>query len=245
MDLLALFLLNRFALYKPFDYLKVRKGFIMEYHLRNLDRKGYIASIALIDDPKTLRFADQSLAWWDRHFSWKAQGCTVLCDDKGNHLSYLFSKIDRYGEYITLYNLFTPALQRRKGYAKHLLSLIMADALKRHARRITFSSVSESLNFYSALGFIYWGINDIGDYYCNLPLPNEGLEGMESMIQERSTESLLGKNIEKIYAKVHGNESNLTLNQTIKYGKDIEKLGKQYLSDELQEIHTAQEESNL
>lgn len=43
------------------------------YHLESLDRNGYIASTALIQDSETLRFADQSLACWDRHFSWNAQ----------------------------------------------------------------------------------------------------------------------------------------------------------------------------
>jgi len=206
------------------------------FHLINLDRKAYIASIASIKDPKTIRFADQSLAWWDRHFSWKAQGCMVLCNEYNEHLCYLFSKIDRYSEYLTIYNLFTPLAQRHRGYARELLSLIITDALKHHVRRITFSSVSESLNFYSLLGFTYWGINDIGDYYCNLPLPKEGLEGIGNMVQENSTEALIGDNIEKIYSKVHGNESHLSPERMILHNQDIDKLGESYLYDELQEI---------
>lgn len=203
------------------------------YHLESLDRNDYIASTALIQDSETLRFADQSLAWWDRHFSWKAQGCSVLCDEENNHLCYLFSKIDRYGEYLILYNLFTPLNEQRKGYATQILHLIMEEAAGRHVRRITFSSVSDSLDFYHLLGFIYWGINDIGDYYCNLPLPKEGLEGMLAMTKNNDHKMMIGQNLAKIYSKVHGNESQLTPKQHLAHMADILKLGKSYAHNEL------------
>lgn len=203
------------------------------YHLKSLDRDGYIASTALIQDSETLRFADQSLSWWDRHFSWNTQGCSVLCDEDNNHLCYLFFKIDRYGEYLTLYNLFTPLIEQRKGYATHMLHLIMKEAVERHVRRITFSSVSASLDFYHLLGFIYWGINDIGDYYCNLPLPKEGLDGMLSMTQNNDHEMMIGQNLAKIYAKVYGNESKLSPKQHLKLMADILKLGNSYAHENL------------
>lgn len=198
------------------------------YHLESLSRDAYIASTALIQDPKTLRFADQSLAWWDRHFSWNVQGCAVLCDEHNEHLCYLFSKIDRYGEYITLYNLFTPLTEQRKGYATQMLHLTLEEAVKKHVRRITFSSVSDSLDFYTLLGFIYWGINDIGDYYCNLPLPKGGLDGILAMTQDCDYEQMIGHNLAKIRGKVDGNELHLTPKQLLIYEADILKLGKSY-----------------
>lgn len=203
------------------------------YRLESLDRNAYIASTALIEDPKTLRFAEQSLAWWDRHFSWNTQGCSVLCDEKNGHLCYLFSKIDRYGEYITLYNLFTPLIEQRKGYARQMLRLILEEAVKKHVRRITFSSVSSSLDFYSLLGFIYWGVNDIGDYYCNLPLPKEGLEGIIAMTHNCDHTALIGQNCAKIYAKVNGNETLLSPKQRLIYEADIYKLGENYAHKKL------------
>ncbi len=203
------------------------------YHLEALNRNDYLISTALIQDSETLRFADQSLAWWDRHFSWKAQGCSVLCDEDNNHLCYLFFKIDRYGEYLTLYNLFTPLNEQRKGYATIILRLILDEAAKKHVRRITFTSVSSSLDFYTILGFMYWGINDIGDYYCNLPLPKEGLEGILALTQHNDHQMMIGQNLAKIYSKVHGNESQLTPKQHLAYTADILKLGKSYAHNEL------------
>lgn len=206
------------------------------FHLESLNRDAYIASVATFRDSESIRFANQSLAWWDRHFSWNAQGCAVLCDENNEHLCYLFSKIDRYGEYITLYNLFTPAIEQRKGYATHMLRLILDQALEKHVRRITFSSVSASLDFYQLLGFIYWGINDIGDYYCNLPLPKSGLDGIAAMVQERDLNSLIGSNLTRINAKIDGNERHLTPAKILIYEADILKLGKSYVRGELKII---------
>lgn len=203
------------------------------YHLESLNRDAYIASTALIQDAESIRFAGQSLAWWDRHFSWNAQGCAVLCDDNNVHLCYLFSKIDRYSEYITIYNLFTPLVEQRKGYATLILSLILAQAVQKHVKRITFSSISTSLDFYSLLGFIYWGVNDIGDYYCNLPLPKEGLEGIAAMVEEHDIEMLIGQNLTKIYAKINNNELTFSPKQALRYEADILKLGKRYVLDQL------------
>lgn len=205
-----------------------------DYHLQSLGRDQYVASIALIQDAPSLRFADQSLAWWDRHFSWNAQGCYVLCDENNTHVCYLFSKIDRYAEYLTLYNLFTPLVHRRNGYATLMLKMILDAALKQHVKRITFSSISSSLDFYTVLGFIYWGINEIGDYYCNLPLPKEGLEGIVSMTQKSDIEQLIGKHIDTIFTKIDGNEDRLSAEQILLYEADIVKLGAHYAHNRLQ-----------
>ncbi|MDD2368793.1 MAG: hypothetical protein PHQ90_05775 [Sulfuricurvum sp.] len=203
------------------------------YHLKSLGRDAYIASIATLTDHESIRFADQSLAWWDRHFSWNAQGCAVLCDENNEHLCYLFSKIDRYSEYLTIYNLFTPLIEQRKGYATQILRLILAQAVEKHVKRITFSSVSASLDFYQLLGFIYWGVNDIGDFYCNLPLPKEGLDGIIKMVQDSDIQTLIGQNMDKIHTKVNANELKFTPKQLLIFEKDILKLGKSYVRKEL------------
>jgi len=205
-------------------------------HLSLLGRDEYLASIASITDEKTLLFADQSLAWWDRHASWKVNRCAVLCDEKGNHLCYLFSRIDRYSEYLTLYNLFTPSIRRRKGYATQLLRLILADAVNKHVRRITFSSVSSSLDFYMSFGFIYWGINDIGDYYCNLPLPKTGLDGISAMTEDSEPSELIGSYADFIHIKVDDNEKYLSLEKKAKHQTNKIRLGKHYAKEEFDNL---------
>ncbi len=193
-----------------------------------LNRNEYIDSISTITDHESRRFADQALAWWDRHFSWTAQGCNVLTDENGVHVCYLFGKIDRYSEYLTVYNLFTPLIDQRQGHARELLALVVDDALKRYVRRITFSSVSDSLDFYTTLGFVFWGINSIGNYHCDLPIPKDGLDGFIQMTKTIKSKVLLGDKIEKIFAKVNNNEKKLTEKQHLRLNTDRIKLAKQW-----------------
>ncbi len=201
--------------------------------IQNLSRDEYIQSISLILDPSSQRFADQAQAWWDRHFSWKVQGCDVLIDEDDRHVSYLFSKIDRYHEYLIIYNLFTPQCDQRHGYAHALLEEIISRSLERNVRRITFSSVSDSLDFYLSLGFVFWGINKIGDYHCDLPIPKEGLGGFGSMVHTLDLELLAGKNLNKIYAKVHGNKEKLSLKQSLRHQQDYIKLTQRWSMENL------------
>lgn len=205
-----------------------------KFHLASLDRNDYIASTNTIGDERSLRFADMSMKWWDRHFSWRAQGCTVLCDEQENHLCYLFYKIDRHNNYITIHNIFTPAILRRKGYAETLLSMAMALAATTDVKRFRLTSISRSLDFYLSLGFIYWGVNSVGDYYCDLPLPKNGLEGVEAMIAGAETVELLGNASASIYKKTHANEAGLSEKQTRIYESDLLKMGGSYRHDAFQ-----------
>lgn len=220
----------------PQAFLVSAKGSPMNTSIKTIGRDEYIASIGAIEDFESCRFADQALAWWDRHFSWNAQGCDVLVGEADEHLCYMFSKIDRYSEYLTVYNLFTPLHLQRQGYAHELLRLIILRAVEKHVRRITFTSVSASLDFYLSLGFIYWGINVIGDYYCNLPIPANGLDGIDRITSESAIETLLGRNRDKIYAKVHGNNEDLTPLQSLRYEADQIKMGNSCKLNELEAL---------
>jgi GNAT superfamily N-acetyltransferase len=201
--------------------------------IQNLTRDEYIDSISLILDPPSQRFADQAKSWWDRHFSWKTQGCDVLVDEQGHHVSYIFSKMDRYHEYLIIYNLFTPKHDQRHGHAHALLDHVISRSLDNNVKRITFSSVSDSLDFYLSLGFVFWGINTIGDYHCDLPIPKEGLIGFDSMVHTIDLEVLAGKHLEKIYAKVHGNEDKLSPKQALRHQKDCVKLTERWSMETL------------
>jgi GNAT superfamily N-acetyltransferase len=200
------------------------------YHLENLGRSAYLASIASIKDANSAAFAGQALKWWDRHFSWNAHGCVVLADAQNNHLCYIFYKIDRYHEYLTIHNLFTPLQKRRKGYAKDLLRIVFDLAVSERVRRFKFVSVPKSLDFYLSLGFVYWGLTSTGDYYCDLPLPSGGLDDVNAMVKRSSIGTLAGEKLETIRTRVDGNDSGFG------YGNDRRKMGERYLLNELQEL---------
>lgn len=206
---------------------------VQKFHLQNLNRAAYITSIATIADTKTLKFANMSLDWWDKHFSWEAHGCVALCDCENMHLCYIFYKIDRYRMYLSIHNIFTPLCERRKGYAHELLRMVFDIAILGHVSRFKITSISKSLDFYLALGFVYWGVNSVGDYYCDLPMPINGLDTLNSMINNSNDLTLVGKSIESINKKVHGNSLTLSVTQQLIYDSDMIKMGKSYMLENL------------
>ncbi len=205
------------------------------FHLEHLNREAYIASVATILDPRTIKFADMSMKWWDRHYSWRAHGCMVLSDEENIHLCYIFYKIDRHHNYMTIHNIFTPLIQRRKGYAQVLLSIVFDLAVAENVKRFRLTSISNSLDFYLALGFVYWGVNSVGDYYCNLPVPKEGLAGLSAMVEGSEIKVLLGNASASIRTKTDGNETRLSDKQTLLYNSDLLKMEKSYMLSAFQE----------
>lgn len=198
------------------------------YHLKRLDRSAYLDSVGKIEDQKTLLFAQMSLKWWDEHFLWSKHACLVLSNEENEHLCYLFYKIDRYRMYMTVHNIFTPLSKRRNGYAHVLLKMLFDLAISEKVGRFKLTSVSRSLDFYLSLGFVYWGVNSVGDYYCDLPIPAEGLGRLSSMIEGSDTTALLGRSFEQISKKVKGNEEQLSASQTLIYKSDTIKMGEHY-----------------
>ena len=206
------------------------------YHLENLNREAYLDSISHIKDEKSVRFATLALNWWDRHFSWKVHGCVILTNEKKEHLSYIFYKIDRYNEYITIHNIFTPLEFRRKGYGLSLFRQVFQTAIDKNVSRFRITCVPQSLDFYMTLGFVYWGINSQGDYYCDLPLPKGGIDQVNGMVKETAPVELAGKQLNTILSKVKGNIEKLDHKQTIHYQKNTKKLANRYLYKELMKL---------
>jgi len=201
------------------------------FHLEYLSRDTYLFSISTITDTKTLNFAKISLTWWDERFKWRSNGCVALCDENNNHLSYLFFTIEHYRAYLLIHNLFTPLNMRRNGYAFAILNEVFNIAIKSDIKRFKLGSISQSLDFYLSIGFIYWGLNSAGDYYCDLPIPLKGLRSLDAMIKETKTRTLLGNNMEKIYDKVNQNNQRLNQHQMVIYEEDKIKMGSRYLLD--------------
>jgi GNAT superfamily N-acetyltransferase len=208
------------------------------YHLAMLDRDDYIHSTNTIQDIKTRGFARLSQTWWDRHFSWKSHGCVVLCNAKDEHLSYIFYKIDRYHDYLTIHNLFTPRAYRRHGYAKELLKQVFTQANGLHVKRFRMSCVPQSLDFYLSLGMVYWGLTETLDYYCDLPLPHEGLGGLDAMICDSSIKELISTRGNDIEKKIKHHEHDLTQEQHRSYEEDKLKMESHYLLDTFYKQHS-------
>ncbi|MBU0631098.1 GNAT family N-acetyltransferase [bacterium] len=210
-------------------------------HLVYLSRANFVSSMETIKDARTLKFANMSLEWWDKEFGWYTKGCIALTNEENIHLCYIFFKIDRNNEYITIHNIFTQTSMRRNGYAHELLKMVFDFALTLHVRRFKFTSISNSLDFYLSLGFVYWGVNSVGDYYCDLPMPLDGLNGVEFMTDTFDITALLGKRYKKILTKVSNNEINLSEAQTLIYNSDLLKMRNCYMLKELLDHTTVTE----
>jgi len=205
------------------------------YSLLHLNRAEYVKSIQAMGEDKALSFANMSLKWWDKQFGWYVKGCVVLVDKNTMHLSYIFYKIDKYNNYITIHNIFTPNAKRRLGYAYALLELIFTFAITQKVKRFRFSSTSKSLDFYLTFGIVYWGVNSIGDFYCDLPMPHNGLQGIKEMTSNTPVHILLGRSFKIILAKVEDNNHNLNNFKTLSYNSDVVKLKNSYLLSSLLE----------
>lgn len=205
----------------------------MSYCVIDIDRKEYLASIAGIADAKSRGFADMALRWWDRHYSWSAGGSVILTDEAGRHLCYLFYKIDRYKQYLTIHNILTPLCHRRRSYAYILLRWVFELALSEHVRRFKAVCVPQSLEFYLSLGFSYWGLTSTKDYYCNLPIPSEGLDGLREMVDAGSVETLAGGELQSIYDKVVDNDTGLDEAQQRVHDAGVTKLQNAYMQTAL------------
>jgi hypothetical protein len=108
------------------------------------------------------------------------------------------------------------------------MKMVFALAIKKRVGRFKMTSISNALDFYLDLGFIYWGVNSDGDYYCDLPIPQEGLDAIKTMIADSDTATLIGENMAAISTKVKGNESKLTTDQVLVYDSDLIKMGDHY-----------------
>jgi len=213
------------------------------YHLVQLDRQAYLLSTSTIADEKTLKFSKMSLEWWDKHFFWSKYHCIVLADENEEHLCYIFCKTDRYRQYITIHNIFTPLVQRRKGYAHELLKMVFDIAVTQNVGRFRLTSISTSLDFYLSLGFIYWGINSVGDYYCDLPVPAKGLGGLQGMTDTLGTAALTGASLGTIFKKVKNDDKQLNSTQSRLYEQDKHRMKRGYRFTELGLCHD--KESNV
>jgi len=109
-----------------------------------------------------------------------------------------------------------------------------------NVRRFKLVSISTSLDFYLALGFIYWGVNSVGDYYCNLPVPKNGLTGLVAMTKSTDMNMLVGRHGHEISEKVKGNNLKLDKAKSKIYEKDKTKMRNNYRLNDLDNYNQVQ-----
>jgi len=201
---------------------------------QKLNRQAYIDSVMEMSHFATLRFAKEALEWWDSYYDWGREPCVVLYEGE-EAVCYLFYHISKNQEYLTIHNLFTPYPHRFHGYAKAMLKILF-EGLKPFAiERVKLFAVSSSIRFYMKLGVDFWGVNTIGQYYSDFPMP-QSLEDIPYQMLHPSLEGLLPKRLDEIYAKLQSNGSAFEGKALVTFNLAKEQMQKRYRFEELKKM---------
>lgn len=193
-----------------------------------LTRNEFLESAQSIEDYKSLSFSKHCLDWWDTYFSWTKFPPLCLVDDEEEHLCYLFYSISKNNDYLTIHNLLTPKANRFNGYAKEILTYLFAKVSSLKINRFKMYCVSSSLTFYSKLGLEYWGVNELGQYYCDFKMPKNSIEEIPSIVKNFSFEEINDKTLLDIYEKLKNNGNNLVDKKLSVFEDCIENLQDKY-----------------
>ncbi len=201
-----------------------------------LNREAYLASVTKMDHFESLKFAKQSLLWWDQYYSWTKSPC--LCLEVNNKdVCYLFYTISKNNRYLTIHNILTPFIFRFHGYAKELLAILFHTILNNNkVERLKMLCVSSSLEFYMNLGIDFWGVTASGQYYTEFPMPKDTIDEIPKLMQDEDLKSLTNSELQLIHQKLEENGTMFDQNETKIFTKSLLILGDRYRYEELNTI---------
>jgi len=202
-----------------------------------LNRVQYLDSVKKMDNFEALKFAKQSLDYWDDYFSWEKFPCLCL-EEKGEHLCYIFYHISKDNRYFTLYNILTPYPHRFHGYAKILLSILLEQILHhQHIQRVKMLCVSSSLKFYLNLGVDFWGVNHLGQYYAEFDMPLKSIEEIPTLCKNEHLDSLSSLELETLYEKLKADGKDFDKKELGIFNNSKTLLGLNYKFDKLTKLY--------
>ncbi len=201
---------------------------------QKLNRQAYIDSVMEMNHLATLRFAKEALEWWDSYYNWEREPCVVLYEGK-EAVCYLFYHISKNQEYLTLHNLFTPYPHRYHGYAKAILTIVFEELKPLAIERVKLFAVSSSIRFYMKLGVDFWGVNSIGQYYSDFPMP-KNLEDIPYQMHHPFLEGIAPNHLNAIYAKLQSNGSTFEGKALESFNHAKEQMQERYRFEEFKEM---------
>ncbi len=212
-------------------------------HVVKLTRDEYLDSVQNIADFPSLKFSKQALDGWDDYFSWKyfPPLCLVENDE---HLCYLFYHVSKDNEYLTIHNLLTPKIHRNSGFAHLLLEHLFTQLASEHIKRFKFYCVFSSLAFYNSLGLNYWGVNRRGLYYCDFKMPLIGMNEIPKIVRLATIEEFSVEKLDKMYEQLKENGEAFTEKENDIHQNALNRMGKRYIFDTLEEKINREEVKN-
>lgn len=197
-----------------------------------LTRAQYLLSAQKIKDFDSLQFANQAMLWWDDYYSWSR--FPPLCmRENDEDICYLFYEVSKNGEYLTIHNVLTPKVHRGKGYAFALLEHLFLTLTHKNIERFKLLCVSSSIDFYNKLGMNYWGVNHLGQYYCDFKMPRSSLLEIPQIVEETDVNEFTDENLLKIYEKVRLDGKEFDVKDKKIHDDCLKKMGKRYIFKKL------------
>lgn len=205
-------------------------------NIKTLTREQYLDSTSTITHIASKEFAKQALEYCDDFYSWDDYPCICL-EEQGEDVCYLFYHLSRDKRYLTIDNILTPFEHRYKGYAKYMLGFLFQKFSKGSIiQRVKMFCVSSSLHFYMKLGIDFWGVNSLGQYYTEFPLPKNGIDEIKVLMKKETLSTLYNREIKALYKKLELNGSKLGEEESKIFNKSLKLMGKRYRFKELYDL---------
>jgi hypothetical protein len=202
-------------------------------HTKNLNREQYLHSTSTINHNQSIEFAAQALEHWDNYFSWNDLPCICL-EENGQDVCYLFYHLSKDKRYLTIDNILTPYEHRYNGYAKYMLAFLFRKFSQGSLiQRVKMFCVSSSLEFYMKLGIDFWGVNRLGQYYTEFPMPRNGIGEIEVLMKDETLSTLYNRELKVIYEKLKLNGDSFDEKEALVFQRSLKLLGKRYRFKEL------------
>lgn len=200
----------------------------------NYAREEYLESVMKIGDYNTLKFSKQALEWWDQYYSWEKNAPLCLQEDN-NDVCYLFYTISKDNQYLKIHNIFNPKIYRNKNYAYKMLEHLFTILINSDIKRFKLYSVPSSVRFYLKLGLKFWGVNELGQYYCDFKMPKKSITEIKDIVKREKIENIREKDLIKIFEKLKLNGSKFDDKHNYAHRDCLDLMGKSYIFDELEE----------
>lgn len=202
-------------------------------NIKTLNKDQYIKSTSSITHTASKEFASQAFKYCNDFIDWDQFPCLCL-ENFGEDVCYLFYHLSKDKRYLTIDNILTPFNHRNNGYAKYLITFLLKKFSKGSIiERVKMFCVSSSLEFYMKLGIDFWGVNKLGQYYTEFPLPKNGIDEIDVLMKKENLSTLYKRELKVIYKKLELNGSEFNEKERKIFNRSLKLLGKRYRFKEL------------
>lgn len=201
--------------------------------IKNLSPEQYLQLTSKITHTGSKEFAFQAYEYCNKFIKWDKFPCISLEVDN-IVVCYLFYHLSKDKRYLSIDNILTDFEYRHNGYAKYMLSFLFKKFSKGSiTQRVKMYCVSSSLEFYMKLGVDFWGVNHIGQYYTEFPIPKNGIDEIKTLMKNETLSTLYKREVQSIYKKLELNGRSFNKKEKEVFDNSLKLLKNRYRFKEL------------